>query len=154
MKRVVRWILIVGLGLTVLIGIASIPLLSDVWEHRRVCEANFDSVESALVLFDILDTAPAGTAPEGERDRSCTDPDDHHASISRSYRLLGQTVSRQVVEGFYRDLALSKGWKSHSFQGPSCMVMEVEGTEIGLDVWFDPESDDSSYTVSASTWPC
>ncbi|MGP4104965.1 hypothetical protein [Nonomuraea sp. KM90] len=154
MKKVVRWILVVGVGLLVLIGVALLPLLSDVWEHRRICEANYESVETALVSFNILDTAPAGIEPEGERDRSCTDTDDHHATISRSYRLSGQADSQRVVEDFYRGLALGKGWKPYSIAESTCMVMEVDGTEISLDVWFDPESDGTSYTVSASTWPC
>ncbi|ACZ83260.1 hypothetical protein Aros01_09088 [Streptosporangium roseum] len=34
------------------------------------------------------------------------------------------------------------------------MVKEAEDAEGNLEVWFDPESEDTSYIVSASTWPC
>lgn len=37
---------------------------------------------------------------------------------------------------------------------PRCVVKEAEDAEGNLEVWFDPESEDTSYIVSASTWPC
>ncbi|MFC4006698.1 hypothetical protein ACFOY2_05665 [Nonomuraea purpurea] len=158
MKRVFGWVFIVVASLLALAGLAATPLLSEAWEHGRICEENFDSIETALTSFNVLDAAPADATPNGERDRSCTDTDDHHASISRSYRPAGQHGSREHVESFYRDLALHNGWEllsvGHSADGPTCMVKEVDGTEVHLEVWFDPESEDTSYMVSASTWPC
>lgn len=155
MKRVLGWLLMVGGGLLVLVGIAAIPLLAEVVGHARICGANDDSVEAALTPIDILDAAPAGAVPVGERDHSCTDPDDHHASISRAYRLPGQNGSRGQTESFYRDLALRNGWKLLSVEdaggGPRCVVREADGAEVVLDVSF---TSDTSYEVSASTWPC
>ncbi|GAA2205563.1 hypothetical protein GCM10009850_010210 [Nonomuraea monospora] len=154
MKRVFSWVLVAVASLLALAGIAVVPLLSESWEHETVCEKNFDRIETALASFDVLATAPAGTTPDGERDRSCTDTDDHHASISRSYRPAGEHSSRKDIESFYRDLALRNGWKPLSADEPTCMAREVDGAEVGLEVWFDPESKDTSYAVIASTWPC
>ncbi|MCA2188660.1 hypothetical protein [Nonomuraea cavernae] len=157
MKRVLGCSLVAVAGLLVVAGLAAGPLISELWEHRRVCSKNYDSVEAALASFDVLDAAPTGAAPTGERDRGCTDTDDHHATISRSYRLPGQHGSPKDVESFYQDLALRNDWTLLPTEGsadePRCMVKEVEGAEVSLNLWFDPESEDT-FEVSASTWPC
>ncbi|MEU6710063.1 hypothetical protein ABZ897_01175 [Nonomuraea sp. NPDC046802] len=158
MKRVFGWVLRVVASLFALAGLAAMPLLSESWEHWRICEENFDGIETALASFDVLDAAPVDAIPNGERDHSCTDTDDHHASISRSYRPTGQHSSREHVESFYRDLALRNGWEplsvGHSADGPTCVVKEVDDAEVRLEVWFDPESENTAYIVSVTTWPC
>ncbi|MFF5249152.1 hypothetical protein ACFY3V_33155 [Streptosporangium sp. NPDC000095] len=159
MKRVLGWLLMAVAVFLVMAGLAAAPLIFGIGEHRRACGRYYDSIEAALAPFDILDAAPAGVTSDGERDRDCTDTDDHHATISRFYRTSGQHGSRENIESFYRDLALRNGWKLSSGGDPAaeprCVVKEEPmGAEVSLEVWFDPESKDTSYIVSASTWPC
>ncbi|MEU6791893.1 hypothetical protein ABZ907_09365 [Nonomuraea wenchangensis] len=154
MKRVFRWGLTVAASLLVVAGLAVMPLLSESREHERICEENFDRIETALASFDVLDAAPAGAAPDGDPDRSCTDTDDHHATISRSYRSTGRHGSREHVESFYRELALRHGWRLLPVGDSACVAREVDGAEVSLEVSSDLRSEDASYVVSASTWPC
>lgn len=157
MKRVLRWLLMVAVAFLVVAGIAAAPLISEIWEHRRICDELYDRVEAALTPLDVLDAAPTGAVPVGERDHECGDTDDHYPTISRSYRPPEQHSSSKAIESFYRDLAQRNGWKitpaEHSTKELGCIVKEVEGTEITLDVWFSPEPK-GTYIVSASTWPC
>ncbi|MEU7458085.1 hypothetical protein [Streptosporangium roseum] len=152
MKRVLGCLLMVVVSFLVVAGLAAAPLISEIWEHRRVCGEYYDNIEAALASFDVLDAAPVG-----EPDRSCTDTDDHHATISRSYRLPGQHGSPKDIGSLYRDLALRNGWKllhpGGSTDEPGCMVKEVEGAEVSIEVWSHPDSEDT-YEVSATTWPC
>ncbi|WP_219470352.1 hypothetical protein [Nonomuraea rhizosphaerae] len=133
-------------------GAVAAPLLLEIKEHRSICGAQYDSVEAALTSFDVLDAAPAGAVAAGGRDRDCGDTDDHHATISRSYRTPRQDGSPGGIESFYRNLALRNGWRLLPAQG-ECVVKDVENTQVNLVVWVDPQRRDT-YEVSASTWPC
>ncbi|MER5644857.1 hypothetical protein [Streptosporangium sp. NPDC002524] len=163
LKRVLGWVLLVVAIFMVFAGLAAVPLISDVWEHRRVCGENYESIEAALTPSDLLEAAPAGAVPDEERDRDCTDTDDHHATISRFYHFSRQNGSREDIDSFYRDLALRNGWKLSPGEGPTgevrCVAKESEGAEINFEVSFgsepeDTSSEDTSYIVRASTWPC
>ncbi|MEU8380241.1 hypothetical protein [Streptosporangium sp. NPDC048865] len=158
MRRVLRGLLTVAACLTVVAGIAALPLISEIWEHRRVCAANYDSIEAALTPFDLLDAAPAGATSDGERGHECGDTDDHHATVSRHHRPPERYGSREDIESFYRDLALRNGWRlpsdEESAGGSGCVVKEAGNAGINFEVRFAPDSEDGSYIVSASTWPC
>ncbi len=152
MKRVLGCSLMVVASSLVVAGLAAAPLISDISEHRRICGEHYDSVKAALASFDVPDATPAG-----ERDLGCSDTDDHHATIGRSYRHLGRHGSPKDIESFYRDLARRNGWEllpaGGSADEPRCMVKEIKSAEVSLGVWFDPESADT-LEVTASTWPC
>ncbi|MFF5210301.1 hypothetical protein [Streptosporangium sp. NPDC000396] len=156
MKRALGCSLMVVASFLAVAGLVAAPLIGGSGEHRRVCGENYDRIEAALASFDALNAIPAG-----KPDRSCTDTDDHHATISRSYYLPEQHGSPKDVGSLYRDLALRNGWKLLPTEGstegsagePRCMVKEVEGVEVNLEVWSASKSKDT-YEVSASTWPC
>ncbi|MFI6814726.1 hypothetical protein ACIBG7_20100 [Nonomuraea sp. NPDC050328] len=149
LSSILRWVLAAVGCVAFALGFATLALLSPWgWNHRGVCETNFESVEAALAPFDLLRAAPPGAIPLGSPGRSC---DDHHAAVSRTY--LPPNGSRAGVEAFYQCLAARHGWQPHPHD-PECMVKEVDGTEVEFDVWFDPESTENTYTVTASTWPC
>ncbi|MER6175306.1 hypothetical protein [Streptosporangium sp. NPDC001681] len=152
MKRVLGCSLMVVASFLVVAGLAAVPLISEIWEHRRVCGEHYDSIETALASLDALNAVP-----DGEPYRSCTDTDDHHATIHRFYRLLEKHGSPKNIESLYRDFALRNGWKLLPAEGsadePRCMVKEVEGAEVSLEVEFNPELE-GIYGVIASTWPC
>ncbi|MGR6918961.1 hypothetical protein ACU635_32340 [[Actinomadura] parvosata] len=154
MNKVLKRSLTTAAVVLVLGGAAASPFLAESVEHERVCGSLFGSVDAALESFDVLGAAPAGAVAQGGRERSCTDTDDHHASVGRSYRLASGQGSPGQVESFYHDLAVRHGWRPIPGGGDDgCVVKEAGGAEVSLNVRFDPEAA-GVYAVSASTWPC
>ncbi|WP_141703534.1 hypothetical protein [Planobispora rosea] len=153
MKRVLGCLLMVVAGAVVLGTIPALVIFGEAWEHRSVCNAQYETIEAAMKSVNLLDATPPGAVPDQELYRSCTDPDDHHATISRYYSLTGQHRSPEDIQSFYRDLALLNGWELVSAgdpdDEPSCIL---KGT-LNFEVSFPSELKDT-YSVSVSTWPC
>ncbi|WP_189244177.1 hypothetical protein [Planobispora rosea] len=152
MKKALGCLLVVVAGVVVWGTIPVLVIFGDAWEHRSVCDAQYEAVEAALKPVNLLDAAPPGAIPGQELYRSCDDPDDHHAMISRFYSLSGQSRSPEDIQSFYRDLALFNGWEFTSAGDPGDEPSCILKGNINFEVSFDSESD--SYIVSASTWPC